>query len=89
MASKSYIPPLVQYEIKGEFNYLVPSRQLTKFDNVFIFSVRRNANLGGSTYIATGSSVIPGKGEPLSQAKGIGHSSHTFSVHFLHSKITI
>ena len=59
----------MQCEIKGEFNYLVPSRQLTKLDIVFIFSVRRNANLGGSTYIVTGSSVIPGKGEPLSQAK--------------------
>ena len=33
---------------------LVPSGQLTKLHNVHTFSVRRNENLGGSTFIATG-----------------------------------
>ena len=40
MVSKSCVPPLVHCEFKGEFNYLAPSRQLTKLDNVYIFSVK-------------------------------------------------
>ena len=40
-------------KINGELNYFVPSRQLTKFGNFYTFTVRRNKNLAGSTFVAT------------------------------------
>ena len=66
---------------------LVPSGQHTLLHNAPTFSVKRNENLGGSTFIATGAA---GSSFTTCMSKGLDVLElNTFMVHCLHSKIDI